>query len=202
MPPLRTHSSRPLSPRCIYKKHKPKERMTARLVGRAMQLERCEWSLGNFTDGKTEARNGTVTDLSSFTEEFAYRWLTAELTRFWEWHQKGRGRWKKNQYLMVPTSLIHLKSGGPAGSLSTTIWPGHRLYTLPPLRAQRIQQALVTLSVCWEHHILPLRNGCWHLFTLLEKMPSQEINHHFYLQCISQNSQKCHAFLHRPQIKA
>lgn len=33
-------------------------------------------------------------------------------------------------------------------------------------------------------------------------MPSQKINHHFYLQCISQNSEKCRAFLHRPRTKA
>lgn len=100
VPPLRTHSSLSLPPRCIYKKHKPKEGMTARLIGRAMQLERCELSSGNFTGGKTEARNGTVTGLSTFTEEFAYRRLKAELTRLWEWRQKGRGRWKKKpQYL-------------------------------------------------------------------------------------------------------
>lgn len=58
--------------------------MTARLIGRAMQLERCELSSGNFTGGKTKARNGTVTGLSTFTEEFAYRRLKAELTRLWE----------------------------------------------------------------------------------------------------------------------
>ena len=40
------------------------------------------------------------------------------------------------------------------------------------------------------------------LFGIRKKMPSQKINHHFYLQCISQNSEKCRAFLHRPRTKA
>lgn len=85
----------------------------------------CKSSLGNFTDGETGVRNGTVTSLSTFTG-ICRAGTSLGMTPEWK-REVGRARGR-----MVPTPLIHLNSDGCIGSLRTTTCPGHRLRPRPP----------------------------------------------------------------------
>ena len=73
--------------------------------------------LGSCTDRETEARNGTVTDFSTFTGGFADHSLITEMTCLGNDIQRETGA----QGQRVPTSPVCQNSDEPAGTMRTTM---------------------------------------------------------------------------------